>query len=697
MNGHFGQLDQSFKALWINNRGAVSKNQKLSDLGPEAIGVFPADVVNGKGEPVSLSVPSFKNHSKLILKQGLHPTLGSKNPIITRTDGKPRETSEFTASDIVEWRGKKGQKGSVGEIVVIGYDGLDASQDLAKGVKLDAKPMYLNMTLSGEPIKRFFGKSYINHRIAINKDLCIGDCDCYDACGKVDSNLIADKIIREIETGYLQTPGPKGLSTVYLSSLLKVSKIRKCAEGITLPTVATKEYKKWQITIPTAFAGAAGQLASKNPTLVIDQENRGLGEVTYTTWTDTTVTTLPDITFTDYLLPVCDTCPDCPVESEQFAGVRKVQVRVPKGVTPATINRANPAYDPENPGSVPATISAQISRILYSSDIFTGDVYIVTVHADTTDAEITSALDATSILDILEDTSIYCVGPDTTFSWATCESAFTTTKEFELVLNNHHCDKEADRLEEVQAAYPELVVTVKQVGTCITSYKTTIESDKLPAEDCDKEFGTFRFVKPASYQGFAWKELTPVNEFPVCTPAEEDEKPCCVTGLMFETARWDEDLAECGFGYTSWSPTLTKPIKLQLNVHSLDWSGNPCDEVPIYSKVLQKATFEKGTDGRLVQEWEKIQLHYENGNGWRLNPYANDALNVKFTAVPEAIYDVYYLTIKRKQFGTSHGWSNQNKTTYAFPVISGQGKEFEEYMNQLVLSAGNPKLKAVIL
>ena len=681
MNGHFGQLDQAFKALWINNRGAVSRNQRISQLAPEQIGVFAADVVNGKDEPVSLSKPNFKKHQRLVLKQGLHKTLGNRNPIITRTDRKHRSTVEFTREDIVEWRGKKGVKGSVGEIIAIGYDGLDASKDIAKGVKLDAKPLHFNFRFSGEPIRRFFGKTFLDHKIVIDKGLCLGDCECYDACGQVDGNLIADKLIAELEKGFLASTHTKeAFAKVNFKDLIKVSKIRKCATGTTIPAIATTEYKKWQITIPSGIPGVFGKLSEAFPALQIDLESYTTEGAVYTAWTPASVTTLADFEITDYVLPVCDTCPDCPVEAERVEGVKNVQVRVACGATAPTL-------------------TGQISSLLVSSDLIGGDVYLIKVPKTQTDAAIEAQADALdcSIVSIIGDEATYCIGQTMEFEWASCESAFTTKKIYQLVLPNHHCDKTADRLEELQAAYPELSISIRQTGTCITSYQAEVESDRLPEEDCDREFGIFTFVKPANYAGFSWTEEKPVVAVPVCEPVEEAEKPCCVTGLIIETARWNEDLSECDFGYTSWSPTLTKPIKLQVNVHSLDYSNNPCDETQIYSTVLQKATFEKGTDGRLVQEWEKIQLSYESNNGWTQNPIVNNALGFKSVADPTAIYDVYYLTLKRKQYGTSHAWQFQERTTYAFPVISGQGKDFEAFMNELVLSAGDPKLTAVIL
>lgn len=689
MNGRKGQLDQSFKATWVNNLGIVSRNQKISSLAPGQIGVFPAYTTDGS-EPVSLNVVNFKNHKRLVLKQGIRSSLGSKNSLITRANNFPRTSIEFTKEDILDWRGVKGQRGSVGDIIALGYDGLDASKDIGKGVKLDAKPLYINLRFSGEPIKRFFGKNYVDHRIMVPKGLCLGDCDCYDNCQGVDGNKIADFVLEYFDKESLFVEGFKGnsLLRVPLTQLVKVHKVRKCAEDVEIPSVATTTYKKWSIQIPATIPSAQAKLALANPTLQIEAETTDGNFVTYTAWTANSVLSLNPVTFTDILLPVCDTCPDCPVESTKVEGVKNVQIRVPHGAEVPTVTDGE--TEPETLDLAPAA--------LISSDIFDGDVYLLKLPKTVEDADILAELGEDAIVEIIGDESTYCTGATQTFDWAQCEVQYTTTKQIQIVVPNHHCDKSADRLEDLQKAFPELSISIRQEGTCITSYQATIESEKLPAEDCDREFGIFKYKFPASFEGYRWTDVKPVREEPVCEPEEAEEKPCCVTGLIFETARWDEGYTSCNFGYTQYDPTVTKPVRLQVNMHQLDYSNNPCDEFHNYSTVLQKATYEKGTDGRFVKDMERIQLTYENNVGWQFNPAINEAFGYVTEAVEQEIYDVYYLTLRRPvSYGESHAWKYQNTITYIIPVISGHGKALESLINELVLSTGNKDLKAVIL
>lgn len=699
MSGHFGQIEQPFISTWVNNEGAVSKNQAYSALAPEAIGVFAADDYKNRGELKSLEKPSFTKNKRLILKQGIHKTLGNTNPIIMRSVSHPRETIELTKEDIISWTGIKARKGSVGDIVAFGYDGLDASKDIAKDITLDAKSLYVNMRFSGEPIRRFFGKNYIDHRLVIDKGLCVGDCECFDACGKVDGDLIADKIIKEINTGFLFHQGPKQAFTKFpLNKLLKVSKTKKYATGESVPAIATTEYKKWSIVLPTHTTGALAKLAEKVPGITIEFDSVTPEGTVYSAWTPMTTTSLASVTLTDYLVPVCDTCPDCPVDSTKVDGVKNVQVRVACGADAPTMLTENPDYDSEVEGSE-EFIPVELSSALISSDLIGGDVYILKFPLTTTDDSIQEWAEdqGCSLVDIIGDEGSYCVAGSTTFAWTHCETAFTTKKNYQLVLLNHHCDRSADRLEELQAAYPNLVISLKEEGDCIAAYETTIESDKLPEEECEREFGTFTFVAPASYQGFLWTPSVDILTEPVCEDPETVEKPCSVTGLIFETARWDEGFEACDFGFTSWSPNLTKPVRLQLNIHSLDYTDNFCDKTAQYSTILQYATYEKGADGRLVQEWEKIQLSYETLQGYTPVPMVNEAIGYKSVTDPTALYDIYSLEVKYKHFDTSHTFRNMKTHVYRFAVQTGKGKQLEALINDLVLSTGNPELKAVIL
>lgn len=696
MNGPAGQKSQDFVSTWVNNRGIVGYGVPLSQLAPEQIAIYAADNFNKSGEPVSLKLNeiNFNKHSRLVLRQGLHSTKGSRNPFFAGTDGIERKSFDFTKDRIVGFRGFKATTGGqTGDIVVLGYDGLDASKDLGKAVRLDSKPLRVNFRFSGGPIQMFFNRNYIDYSMDLDKGLCVGDCDCYDSCGKVNSDFIADSIIKRFETETVYAKGYKtALHKLPLSKLARATKIRKCAEGVTVPALATTKYKKFSISIPKGIYGveaSIGKALQDAAVATVSQlENSGVeGQNNiYSVWTTEATSSLPDVTFTDYVLPVCDTCPTCPVETTAVEGVKNVQVRVQSGAELPVIE----VEEGED--------AIELSTVLVASDFDLGDTYMVTYPASTPDEDIEEIFEGLPFT-ITGVNGKHCLVGSSTFEWASCEEAFTTTKEYEIVLPGKECDTTdvSDRLAELQAAFPDLVITTKQVGSCITSYKTTIESDRLPAEKCDREFGTFHFKTPGSYDGHLWVPATPVSEYPVCTPAPVVEQPCCVAGVVFETARWADDYQDCNFGYTSFDINYTRPVRLEVNIHDLDITESSCGNVTShYSTVLQRASYEKGTHGLLILDKEKLQLSYENPQGYSTSHTFNDARGFHAVTDPTKLYDVYTLDMIRRADGESWGTEGQEIQSFEFAVQAGQGKALEEMLNTLVLNA-NPKLKAVTL
>lgn len=679
MNSIFGQLDQSFKAVWVSNRGSVGRGVELDKLGPEQIAIFGADDYCNKDLPVSLANANFKTNKRLVLKQGIHPFVGQNNVFATRQDKRSRTSIEFTKDDIVSWTGIKAVKGAHTEQVAIGYDGLDASRSLNE--ILDAKPMHVNIRLSGEPIKRFFHRNFIDHRFVIDKELCLGSCDCFDACGKVPCDLIADGIIKHFNEQELFVPvrgGGQGLSgssflKAPLRQFVKANKIKKCTTPDTPPTLT--EMVKYEIEICDDGATTIPQLYAQYPNKKIILESRYDGKSVYSFWQEATDPAPADFTMSTHVMPVCDVCPSCPTTYTEEAGLKVVQIRVACGATAPAI-----------PGEVS---SEKISTSLQG-----GDVYIKKTPKSTTDADIEAVFVDCMDGEIIGEEGKACVGSEVTFSWTTCENCFKTTKKYMIVLPDLDCKQNQSRLAELQAAYPGLVIADLATGECIHSYETTVESNCVPEEDCGK-LVTYEFQAPAGYDGALWTEhKTPVTD-PDCSEPVEETPPCCVCGVVLETAVWDRTYSECTYGWYNWHPNDAKPVRIQVNIHSLDYSNNPCDETHNYSTRLRKLSMDLGTTGELVQEYERQFLMYEN-KFWSSNPFVNEVDGFRVNARPHVFYDQYVLRLKKKgTYGESHMLKYQDTIDYIFYVEEGYGKDLENLINELVLSADNPDLKAV--
>lgn len=765
MNSLFGQVEQSFKAVWVSNSGVVAgAGVDFNKLGPEQIAIFPVSKSTTGVIPKSIAAPSFNTYKRVVLKQGLYPFSGQATPFLSRQTKHARTSIEFEASDVVSFTGIKAEKTSRTEIVAIGYDGLDATKTL--GDKLDTKPLHVNIILSGEPIKRFFSTNRVVHRVVIDKGFCGSDCECLDTCGRVPADLIADKLIEHINTTDLFTKVGGKLAQVPLRQFIKANKIKKCEDDPTAPTLV--EYVKFSLSVCETAGATLPFLYDAYPNVDIKLESRADSISTYSFW-QPALSAAP-AAFTKPVaisLAECGTCPagyttsyasNVTVVTRPLAGTETLITSGNKQTYADTVKAAYFAPKVFNGATAvdPATNQITITAhglsvnqpVVYSNGggttivgMTNGATYyiktvvdannvtlsstpggtVIDITADgvgashsltfaatatflTTDgatAEIQFVYDATipnvtalaaDSVEQLADIAASCTPPaNASIAWTEGESEFTTTKSFMISLSDVDCTT-GSRLSELQAAYPELTIADLATGTCRHAYTTSIESERVKPEDCGK-LVTYEFTAPASFMGVQWVEGSAVATDPDCDTPTPEVAPCCVAGVILETAVWDKHYTDCTYGWFEWHPNDAKPVRLQVNIHSLDYSNNPCDETHYYSTVLQQPSFALGAKGEVVQEYERNFLMYED-KFWTPNPFANEVSGFILTAKPHVYYDQYVLRLKRKQYGTTYVADNQNTIDYIFFIEEGRGKELEALLNPLVTSAG---LSPVIL
>jgi hypothetical protein len=248
------------------------------------------------------------------------------------------------------------------------------------------------------------------------------------------------------------------------------------------------------------------------------------------------------------------------------------------------------------------------------------------------------------------------------------------------------------------ATTPAFITNETVRSECAASYVTEITSDCVAPEDCGLE-ERYSFGKPTSYMGYQWEEFAAITNYPNCDVPTVPTEPCCSCGVVFETAVWNKTFTDCTtVGYTNWHPNEVKPVLLQVNIHSLDYSNNPCDETKHYSTVLQRLSFNLGVSGEYVQEAEMAALRSYEGKKWSNNPFVNEVNGFQPIAKRHLMYDVYTLRLKhRGDDSDKYILKGQQYTDYKFFIAQGQGRTFETLINKLILSTGREDLKAVVL
>jgi hypothetical protein len=671
------QHHQAFENFWVSNSGAIQVGVTADNLAPQGIGFFDCGA-NCAEENLSVSMPNIKKTKRMKIKQGIVKL--NDFQYISRQSNNPLETHCFTAADIVSFSGTKSDIPNKGnwkqQKIALGYDGFDASKSL--NAKLDAKPISFTFILQGDPIQRYFGENQISYEFSVNKDMCLGDCDCFDACGKVSCNTITENLKKA-----MQFPLPKVLKSGAvvkrpITDFININTITKC-NPVTPPVAQILvEYSKWSISICDDGATNISRLAAAYPLAKISQESRSEGITTYSFWQPTTAPDPVDFTLSKHVLPICGSCPTCPEVYTPVAGTKAIQVRVACG-----------AAAPVVPGA--------ITTELVASSLSGGDAYIVTVPTTTTDVAIETALTGCVEFAILNEQGPSCVGTDVTFSWSSCEICNKTEKEYMIVLSDKDCPA-GDHLAELQAAYPTLVIAAGQAGSCAHSYLTTVQSDCVkPSEDCLITDEFYSFTAPVPFKGKMWENSTTIQLDPNCTIVPEVDD-CCVCGIVVEGKAFHrETLAECTPGILEHNPGDLLGVRVHVTAQTWDPTGNPCDATKEYITILQNEKIPMGTPGSLLIKYERSRLAYEN-KLYSGNHYLDQANGFNIVAKVGTWYDNYRLVLRGKlNYDENRLMKGVDDIAYNFYFASGTGKDFETQMNSLILSAGNPELNAVIL
>jgi hypothetical protein len=236
-------------------------------------------------------------------------------------------------------------------------------------------------------------------------------------------------------------------------------------------------------------------------------------------------------------------------------------------------------------------------------------------------------------------------------------------------------------------------------GSCITSYLGTVVSDCLAADDtCGVDAtSNYSFVAPAPYKGKFWEEKVTIQLAPDCTiPTESTD--CCVCGLVVEgKAFHPTTLKECSPGILEYNPGDYLGVKVHVTAYTYDPTQNPCDVSKEYITILQEEKLPSALSGKLVQKYERATLAYQNIR-YAGNVYLDELNGFELTAKPHLFYDQYRLVLRGKlNYSENRLMKGVDDIAYNFLFASGTGKSFENHINSLILSSGNPDLSAVVL
>ena len=652
-----GQLNQAYPQVFVSGVPTPLSVGKFKDLAPEQLGLFTSNEVG------VVSVATGVEDGDFQIAQGLHDFRAKGQTYGGGVSNAPRKTKKFKVSDVIAWRGVKSNRKHQGQIVALGYDGVDASKRLS--ALIDVKDLVVNIRLWGNMVSKVMGnRNSMPIPIIVNKGCLSNNCAVNSI---VADETIADSIIKQVSASFL-TQGYK------MTDLISVRKIKKYAVNPTAPTNLLQFHKFTTSICDDGSISALGSIQSQYNTIDVKRTKRDGSFSTYEVYTQDggtsgsyTTTTPSPVSLSTRTVAECEVCP---------SGSTKVE--------------SAKAYELKALASTTAPVMAgSTSTTLIGTD-GTTKTYLVVYPDTANDSTVaTNATTAGYTSRLVSTTRDICNFPASTYSWVAGIASTKAPHDWKITLADDVCG--TDRLAALQANYPGYTVAIDATGTCVHTYKITNFSDAIEP-GCYPD--DYRYVAPSAFEGIAWKDFTVTLSTPDCSDPVTT-LPCVAVGVIFESKVEESPITnEYTYLYTGFDNQRVDPTHIQVSVQSLDPNSNPCDEPSYPVTKLQNIVYPKG-EGRWVMDREKDSKQYE---GYRLsnNPVINQVFGMTFSAKDGKFYDEYQLEYRKSYL--LGGWSKQETDVHlaSFYFEEGQGKQFETLINGLLAKQGS-KLKPVYL
>jgi len=621
----FVQQNRPYERHMVTNIPTLlPAGRHLSDLAVGQIGIFDAKT------NLSVTAPTYQTNKAIYIAQGT-PDRSAYAP----GAGIPniyRKTHIIPGKNIKALHGKKASRGR-GEIVTLGYDGVDVSKTLS------AKPgetFYYYIRLTGEPIYNLMPDRSRGEIIMGAVQMPCAD-DCTDSCGTVDCNVIVDKIIEdfngvlidgEIFGGKQLTGGQPARDYVKLTKLVHCD---------TPASLTVTQYEQYTIDVTDDGSDySLGLVQAQYPGLGVYRLNR-VGLVSTYAFVQIQSAGAP----ADYnqaagtVIPNCTTCPAGATSHPASAEFTLRTEAVLSSGQLTALNTVLSALSGETSHTVTLLQLDTLTNVAtYQINILPSTA--AGAVASTIDTAITTAgtvsqyvVGSTTLVGV---TAPYCTLAASNIAWNSPTENFCNTVQvqFTITVADSECDNTgADVLAQLQAAYATIptdygtatgTVALTTAGTCSNVFTLTTQSKNCVSEGCAPEDVQFPYV-PA-WQGQAWTQV-----------ALPEGTGNCVCGIQAESSFTTRRETACTFGY--WARQVDW-VHIEFSSHNPDWrSTDICTLDPIATRIQNGA--QPNGDGPYVVRLEKQDRMYD-GDYFYLQANLREAFDFYF----EARFDTYY-------------------------------------------------------
>lgn len=601
-------LYQSYRQVFVTNSPALlAQGQTVDNLAVGQIGVL-----DGKTN-LAVTNPTYAKNKAIRFVWG--------TPDVNLGDfgGVPNE-NEFSklikGKKIKRVRAKKAQRGQT-PIYTIGWSGDSLDTNSLYANTGEKKVLYIKLT--GTIIDRLYSTQGFMKQFVFEPE-CVDSCD--PLCEKIDPRKISEQLVKKIN------------EDKDLSKFIRVKELVSCAG-----TPVTTNCYKFKLTVcDTGDDTALGLVQAKYPADSVKRIERVGANSIYEIVKD--VNTLPSaFTTSNVVIPECDTCP---AGGTLTAKAFVYTVEVPTG----------------------STITGMVSTKLLHSE---GGRDTYTVYS--ADEVVAGDLPAGSTFNLIGETRNVCTLPPTTVNWVANGTLLRQSRAFRLTIADDNCGD--NRLADIQAAYPNLVVTVLNgEKECIHTYETTVKSDCYE-DGC--AIDQIKFTAPAPFEGAIWEEVVPVFA----------ADPNCKTGIQFETAFFNRVTNDCSYDAFPYENDL---VFIQVSNENPDYNASPCEGSWAF-KQIRAAKFPQG-NGDYIRRLEEQSKAYDRRHR-NENAVVRDIQGYSLQANPNKFYDEYVIEYDF-EWMTAGGWGEKYREAHSLflYVPEGQGKALENLLNGYVTSTG---------
>lgn len=613
---------QSFMEVFVTNSPTLLAEGKTV----ENIGVGQVGILDGKTHK-GVTAPTYAKNKAIRFVWGtpdldylpLNAGLGNDHIFSKLVKGK--RIKGFTAK-----RASRPQT----QQISIGWSG--GVSDTASLTAEPGETRYLYLKLTGTPID----KLYSTQGIVRSYEFKVPEGDnCGTGCEPANCKAIAEEFVKQINADQ------------QVNKFIRAKSVIECTPDLTDP--ATQTIYKFTVSVCDTQDGfALGIVQAQYPNDLVTRIGTSGSSSIYEI--QRTANTLPSAVSNAgfIIIPQCATCPSGYTLTP--GGFVYLIKREDAGTSGAATTLASDY-------AIAAT-GESVSRIAYE---FGQSSYVVVS---------TVALTASGVdnLTLVGQSANNCVlTTPSTFAWVANGTLTKYAKVYRLTVADDTCG--VNRLTAIQAAYPDLVVTlVSGSGSCVHTYETTAYSNAVEA-GCAAE--QIIYTRPQNFEGAQWVEV----------PVTLADGTTCQCGIIIDVAFVNRFTNECTFDSF---PFEWETIFVQASTVNPDYNA-PSDTSDWEVKELRGFKPALGL-GDAVRSLEQKALDYHLRSRSH-DPILREYEQYGFQAQSGVYYDEYCIEYAFT-FPTG-GWSQDYVDNYRhyFFFPEGQGAAFETAINTYLASS----------